>query len=96
MSLKPMFQVSAYPGLLVFALCGASLAAVAYASVNLFSMSMANLAFLREHGWLAVTSGGLVQLLEIAFTGAIALAFFLVYKVCEGELVARYRRWQDR
>lgn len=94
--MKRLFSISAYPGVLVFVLAGLSLTTVAYVTVNLFALSMANFAFLREHGWVAVRTGGLLQLIEIALTGAIALGFFLVYKICETELVARYRRWQDR
>ena len=94
--MKRLFTISGYPALFVFTLAGVSLAVVGYATYNLLSLSMANLDFLREHGWLAVTSGGLVQFLEILLSGTVALAFFLLFKICESELIARYRRWQDR
>lgn len=94
--MKRLLKISRYPGILVFLMAGIAAIIVAYASLNLLNASMANLHFLREHGWLAVTSGGLVQLLVIILNGAIALLFFLVFKVCESELVLRYRRWQDR
>ena len=94
--MKRLFQVSRYPAIIVFALTGVSAAIVAYASYNLLTISMANLHFIQKHGWLALTSGGLIQLLEIAVYGIVALAFFLVFKICESELVLRYRRWQDR
>ncbi|MCB1339281.1 MAG: hypothetical protein KDK10_18120 [Maritimibacter sp.] len=94
--MKRLLSISRYPGVVVFILAGLSLTAVAYVTVNLFAMSMANFDFLREYGWTAVRTGGLVQLAEIAFTGAVALGLFLLYKICETELVARYRRWQER
>lgn len=94
--MKRLFRISRYPSLLVFTLAGISAVIVAYASYNLLTTSMANLRFLRQHGWLAFTSGGFLQLLQIAANGTAALAFFLVFKICESELVIRYRRWQDR
>ena len=94
--MKRLFQVSRYPAVLVFVLAGFSAVIVAYASFNLLTISMANLHFIQAHGWLALRSGALIQLLGIAFYGVIALAFFLIFKICESELVLRYRRWQDR
>ena len=94
--MKRLFQVSRYPAVLVFLLAGLSAVIVAYASFNLLTISMANLHFIQAHGWLALRSGALIQLLGIAFYGVIALAFFLIFKICESELVLRYRRWQDR
>lgn len=94
--MKRLFDISLYPALFVFALSGVALAVVAYASFNLVDMSMANLSFLRRHGLVAVTSGGLVQFLEIGLTATVALTFFLVYKICESELILRYRRWLKR
>ncbi len=94
--MKRLFQVSRYPAVLVFVLAGFSAVIVAYASFNLLTISMANLHFIQAHGWLALKSGALIQLLGIAFYGVIALAFFLIFKICESELVLRYRRWQDR
>ena len=94
--MKRFFQVSRYPAVLVFVLAGFSAVIVAYASFNLLTISMANLHFIQAHGWLALRSGALIQLLGIAFYGVIALASFLIFKICESELVLRYRRWQDR
>ncbi len=94
--MKRLFRISGYPFVFVFALTGLAAAIFAYFTYNLLHLSMANLQFLREHGWVAVMSGGLVQLLGIVFNSAIALAAFLLFKICESELVIRYRRWQDR
>ncbi len=94
--MKRLFRISGYPGVLVFVLAGVAAAIFAYSTYNLLTVSMANLNFLREHGWLAVTSGGLVQLLGILAHGAVALACWLLFKACEADLIDRYRRWQDR
>ncbi len=94
--MKRLVRISGYPGILVFLLAGLAAAIFAYSTFNLLSISMANLSFLREHGWVAITSGGLVQLLGILANGAVALACWLVFKACENELIERYRRWQDR
>ena len=94
--MKRLFQISRYPGIAVFAIAGLSLVLAAFATVNLLNLSMANLAFIRKHGWLAIKQGALVQLLELLVLGSAALACFVLFKICETELVMRYRNWQDR
>jgi len=68
----------------------------AYATLNLFQMSMANIRFIREFGWTAVMEGALFQLLQIAFSGAVAMTSYIGFKICESELVHRYHNWQDK
>ena len=68
----------------------------AFATVNLLQMSMANIAFLREHGWVAVMEGALWQLGEIVMSAAIAMISYIGFKICESELVRRYQIWQSR
>ena len=94
--MKRLLRISRYPWIAVFALAGLTAAIVAYSSYNLLQASMANLHFLQRHGWQAIRFGALLQLLEIVIYGAMALTFFLLFKICESELVVRYRRWQDR
>jgi len=94
--MKRLFCISRYPGIVVFGLAGLAAALFAYFTYNLLTVSMANLRFIREHGWVAITSGGLLQLLGIVATGAVALFNWLLFKACENELIDRYRRWQDR
>ena len=91
--MKRLLDITAYPALFIFVLAGVSLVVVAYATYNLLHLSMANLTFLREYGLTAVMSGGLVQFLQILLSGTVSLAFFLVFKICESELIIRYRRW---
>ena len=94
--MKRFLDISRYPMLLVFALGGVSIVIVAFATVNLLQMGMANLRFIGEHGWLALKSGAFVQLLQLLLYGSIALFFFILFKICESELVIRYRQWMDR
>jgi len=94
--MKRLFQISRYPALFVFLLAGASTVVIAYSSYNLLSLSMANLHFLRKYGWLAVSEGGLLQFVEILAYAILALACFFVFKICETELLIRYRQWQDK
>ncbi|SMX49109.1 hypothetical protein [Maliponia aquimaris] len=91
-----LFDLTRWPALLVFALAGAVATCFAFVSVNLFVQAMAGAAFLQRHGWTAVRYGALYQVAELAFWGALALACWLVFKVCEAELTDRYRRWCAR
>jgi hypothetical protein len=68
----------------------------AYATLNLFQMSMANISFLRQYGWTAVQEGALWQLLQIFGSGAIAMLSYIGFKICESEVVRRYHNWQDK
>lgn len=68
----------------------------AYATLNLFQMSMANLRFLREFGWTAVMEGALIQMLQIIGAGAVAMLSYIGFKICESELVHRYHEWQNK
>lgn len=68
----------------------------AYATLNLFQMSMANIGFIREYGWIAVMEGALWQLAQIILSAAVALLSYVGFKICESELVRRYQNWQNR
>lgn len=85
-----------YPAAIVFFVAGVLAACLAYASYNLFHLSMANLNFLRTHGWLAIMEGGLLQLIQILGWGCVSLLCFIAFKICETELILRFRRWLDR
>ena len=94
--MKRMFDISRYPGIAVFVLAGLSIVIVTFASYNLVQQGMANLRYIGEFGWLALQTGALVQLLQLLAYGAVALFFFILFKICESELVIRYRNWKDR
>jgi hypothetical protein len=72
----------------VMAICGAL---TAWNSFSLIHLAMENIRFLRMFGGIAVMEGGLLQLVEIIVYGILSLTFYLGFKVCEVELVSRWR-----
>jgi hypothetical protein len=74
--------------LLALGLCAT---VVAWISVGLINLAMANFDFLSRHGLLAVREGGLLQLLGIGLRGTLALLAYLLFKAIEIELIHRWR-----
>ena len=91
-----MLRLNRYPVVAVLLIAAALTVIFAYATLNLFQMSMANTRFLREYGWLAVQEGALLQLLQIIGSGIVAMVAYIGFKICESELVRRYNNWQSR
>ncbi|SFS19815.1 hypothetical protein [Yoonia litorea] len=91
-----MLRLNRYPVVLVLMIAGLFAIVFAYATVNLFQMSMANTRFLREYGWEAVQEGAILQLLQIIASGTVAMVSYIGFKICESELVRRYNNWQAR
>ncbi len=91
--MKTLLDIRRYPWVVVFVLAGLCAAAFAFSTYNLFHLSMANLSFLQQYGLVAIQNGALVQSFEVALCGGFALICYLGFKVCEGELVSRFRRW---
>lgn len=91
-----LFDLSIWPALLVMVLAGVAATVLAFATINLFTESMANIAFIRQHGWVAFEVGAARQIGELALAGGIALIAYLVFKFCETELSVRYRDWINR
>lgn len=91
--MRRLLDITFYPWIIVFLIAGLMTVIFAFASFNLFFEARANLGFLREHGWRAVMEGGLLQLALLALYGLAALMSFVVFRICEGEMVQRYRRW---
>lgn len=91
-----LFNVTRWPSILVFLFAGLIFVVFAFVTVNLFSQAMASLTFLREFGPEAIRHGALLQVGELTLWGALSLSCWLGFKVCEGELVARYQRWSQR
>lgn len=58
-------------------------------SLKLAEQTLANLALIREHGWLALEEGALWQLLSLLSQACVAVFFYFVFKVCESALVQR-------
>ena len=91
-----MLNLTRWPGLLVFALAGLAAVGLAFVSVNLFAEAMANIDFIQRHGRTALQTGALVQMAELILWGSLALVQYLIFKLCEVELVFRYFRWAGR
>lgn len=91
-----ILDLTRWPAILVFIAAGFCAAALAFVSFNLFHVAMANAAFLARYGWLAVMEGALWQLATLVLTGAFALLCYFGFKLCENELVQRYRVWTIR
>lgn len=93
LGMKRILKTTAYPWWAVFIAASIFATAFAYASYNLFHLSMANINFIKSYGWLAIMNGAVLQLLEIALYGGISLFCFLGFKICEVDLTTRYRNW---
>ena len=85
-------DIARWPAWLVFLAMAAAGAALAWLSFDLVRLAMANRDLVAEHGLTALMDGGLTQGLELAFRAGLALLAYLVFKVAEVELVARWRR----
>jgi hypothetical protein len=91
-----VLRLNRYPAIIVLLLAGILTVIFAYATLNLFQMSMANIGFLRQYGWIAIQEGALLQLAQIIGSAAIAMLSYIGFKICETELVRRYHNWQDQ
>lgn len=85
---------SSYHSVILFVFMGVCAAVTAWVSFGLIVVAIANIELLKEHGMRAALDGGLVQLVEIAAQGAVALLAFLGFKGAEVELIRRWR-WRD-
>ena len=74
---------------LAFMLLGISFVLGGLLTLNLLHTLSANFEFLSMYGVVAVRDGGLLQLLEIAASGYLAAACYVVFKLCEKVLVER-------
>ena len=86
-------DITRWPVVLVFLAAGVAAVVSAFASVNLFGETVANITFLRAYGVEALKLGALMQLAGLVIWGMVALAAFIGFKLCEVELVHRYRSW---
>jgi hypothetical protein len=91
-----VLRLNRYSTLVVLLIAGIFTVIFAYATLNLFQMSMANIGFLQKHGWAAIQAGALWQLAQIVGSGAVAMLSYIGFKICETEVVRRYHKWQDK
>jgi len=71
---------------LTFIVLGLSFFAFGAGTVNLGLLFVANTRLLSDYGWRAVMDGALWQLLELALTGYLSIAAYVVFKTCEHRL----------
>jgi hypothetical protein len=91
MDIRRWRDVAAWHWAWLFLAMGLFGALFAWSSFNLAMLFMANFRFLFTYGRLALAEGGLVQLVGLVVYGYLAVAFYLGFKACEVELVARLR-----
>jgi hypothetical protein len=70
------------PAWLSFLVMGLAAGGLALCTVNLFDLFRANFRLILDYGAMAAFDGGIVQLLELAGWGYLALAFYVVFKGC--------------
>jgi hypothetical protein len=83
------------PAWLTFLAMGVAAGGFALCSFNLFELFRANLGLLATYGAMAVFDGGLLQFVELAAWGYLALAFYVVFKGCLDGLLHRIHRSRD-
>jgi len=71
---------------LTFVVLGLTFLAFGVGTLNLGLMLMANTRLLSDYGWQAISDGALRQLIELAVTGYISIAAYIVFKACEHRL----------
>jgi len=71
---------------LTFVVLGLSFLAFGVGTLNLGLLLMANARLLGNYGWQAIRDGGLEQLLELAATGYLSIAAYVILKTCEHRL----------
>ncbi|MBF9032520.1 hypothetical protein HKCCE3408_19145 [Rhodobacterales bacterium HKCCE3408] len=91
-----IINLTRWPAILILALAGGAATAFAFVTANLFTQAMANVGFIRQHGYMAIEEGALIQLSLLGFWGLLALIAYLVFKACEVELMFRYFNWAKR
>jgi hypothetical protein len=71
---------------LTFVVLGLAFFVFGACTVDLGLLFTANLRLLAEHGWMAAMDGAAVQLLQLAGTGYLGVAAYVVLKTCEHRL----------
>jgi hypothetical protein len=91
-----IFKITRWPSILVFLLAGCVAIILAFVTANLFSYAMANVEFVRDFGFEALKNGAVVQIVELAFWGVLAMCCWYIFKVCEHILEDRYIAWSNK
>ena len=93
--MKKLLLLSNYHWLCVLVLSGGFAIAFAFTSYNLFQIAKANIGFIRMFGLIAIEEGALIQTFQILVGSCFSLLFYFGFKMCESELLSRYRNWQN-
>jgi hypothetical protein len=80
------------PALLTFLVMGIAAGGLALCSFNLLFLFQANFNLLWRYGAMAAFDGGVLQLVELAAWGYLALACYVVVEGCLDGLLTRIRR----
>jgi hypothetical protein len=83
------------PAWLTFLVMGLAVGGFALCSLNLFELFRANIRLILNYGAMAAFDGGLIQLLQLAGWGYLALAFYVIFKGCLDGLLHRIHRARD-
>ena len=85
----PLFDWLVTHAMATLALMALSFVGFGALSVNLVSYVSANANYLLSYGWEAFKDGGLQQLVELWLQIFVAIATYLVFKLCEHALIER-------
>lgn len=72
---------------LTFATMGCCFLAMGIVSLNIVYLFNANFEFISEYGVMGLRDGGFMQFIGLVGSGFIALAFYVLFKICEKALV---------
>jgi hypothetical protein len=61
--------------------------AFGYLTIDLVHLLSSNAAFIVRHGWVALMSGGLLQFGELSLIALLAMANYLLFRLCEHALL---------
>ncbi len=61
-------------------------------SLNLLRLFMANYSLLAEFGLMGLKDGGALQLLQLALSGYLSLAFYVLFKGCLYGILGRFQK----
>jgi hypothetical protein len=83
------------PAWLAFLVMGAAAGGLALCLFNLLYLFQANFSLLWTYGAMAAFDGGILQLIELAAWGYLALACYVVVEGCLDGLLQRIRRARE-
>ena len=83
------------PAWLKFLAMGVAAGGFALCSFNLLFLFQANLSLIATYGAMAAFDGGILQFVQLAAWGYLALVFYILFEVCLHGLIHQVRRGQE-